>query len=421
MTIKGAPATATARIERSYITSVDKGQFQVVDDFSNAAGIKMSSNNVPNSDMNFLTAVTSTFPAAVSLVNHDPVQKAALLTWDSKAGIPFLETNLTKINTGMNVSANPTLQFRVGRVQENPAKLNMTPMTTDFSVQLVGLGDPADTTGSLNVGQYAQVGEIRGPASSAKAAALNPNWQTIRIPLNAFPGGKITAAAATKNLHGVGFTFNKTTTGAIYLADVRLSRYDDSGLLKSCCPPVSSRRFSNEIAANAWGDPSIAATPVATLAATLAATPGATPTPSQLIIHSATLLTPIAASTPLPILGATGVELQISSASGFPVENESLILTIGGNAFDFTGTAFDRFGYALGDIGTIIFTLTDAEYTTVYMSAGGSGSSPVNVEAYVHYGYDPSNEVWDLGMVTLPPPLSLGIEPTPTPVATATP
>ncbi len=113
-------AMATARIERSYISAVDQSQFLVVDDFSNKAGIGMSSNNVPNTNMNFMGASIETRP-----VNHDAGQKAALLTWNASAKgspTPFLETNLTAVGSGKNLAKDypalaplTTLQFRVGR------------------------------------------------------------------------------------------------------------------------------------------------------------------------------------------------------------------------------------------------------------------------------------------------------------------
>ncbi len=267
------------------------------------------------------------------------------------------------------------------------------------------------------MGQYAQVGEIKGPASWFWAS-LNPNWQTIRIPVSAFPAnpadGKVTAAVVAAKLHGVGFTFNKTNTGAIYLADVRFSTFGSG--LKTFPPSISvSRSVPNEFAANAWGGPSIAATP----GATLAATPGAMPTPSQtqFLIHPATVDDVTAAAD--YAMGSPVVEIQLSSDDGFPAVDEEPVLTIGGNAFDFTGQAFDSSGYARSDDGTIIFTLTVDQYTSALNEQSSAGGS--SVEVYVHYGEDPSYEVWDLGQVTLPSLSSLGIEPTPTPVVIPTP
>ncbi len=435
-----ADNTKTTRIERSYIPAVDKGAFLLVDNFSalGAGPLTSTPSGSPNdsanltSDENLSNANLGkalgniiglpglgAFPNPdKGLVFHDVGQTAALLKWDSTAGTPFLQTNLTKAApvAGVNVLANyTTLQFRVGRELENPPTLNKTQMTTNFSVQLVGPTnnvDPtdkkADSTGTVQVGKYTQVGEIRGPAGVSALPTLNPNWQTIRIPLTDFPpiNNFVKAAVAEANVHGVRFTFQPTKTGAIYLADVRFTPF---GLGANKFPAVGSRRVSNEIAANAWGDPSMAATPVAT------PTPGAT----QLINHPATLNpSDITASSSLDILsGAPGVEIPISSDDGFPASNELPILTIGGTAFDFTGLPFFRSRYPRSDDGTITFTLTIDEYT----SALNEQSSAGTVEAYVHYGFFPSYEVWDLRQVALPSLASLGIVLTPTPVATATP
>src|SRR5262249_18315739 len=116
----------------------------------------------------------------------------------------FFEAIWAPPSLGRDIRSHVTLDFRVARKPHNP--LNKDPIT-DFSVEL------EDASGHFsNEVEVCNFASINGPGNS------NPVLRTVRIPLTAFTGIDMA------KVHGVRFIFNRTNTGAIFLANIRLNR-----------------------------------------------------------------------------------------------------------------------------------------------------------------------------------------------------
>src|SRR5262249_17638757 len=130
---------------------------------------------------------------------HDPTQKAGVISWTAPGG--FFQTNSQAPGVGADISGYATLDFRVSR------RSLADPSPTNFSVQLVQSG--GGLPGAVQVSSY--LGAIGGPPRGHQIL------RTIRVPLTDFPGADLT------DVRGVRFTFDRSASGSINLANVRLS------------------------------------------------------------------------------------------------------------------------------------------------------------------------------------------------------
>ncbi len=150
-------------------------------------------------------------------LDHDQAQRAAAIVWTAAGRERLFQANWTPPGSGRDIAAYRTLEFRVSRrcdeFCDDPDPLNRTP-ATDFSVQLVqpdGRPSPA-----VRLSDHFA---LRGPVGVGDDffQVVHPILATARIPLSAFGPG-------ITSVRGVRFTFDRTPTGAVYLANVRLSR-----------------------------------------------------------------------------------------------------------------------------------------------------------------------------------------------------
>ena len=341
----GIPATVTDETGKvqPYPTRSDRGftppvTIKVFEDFTGPTGT--SSYGFPNQASN-ITITHTTVP------NHDSSLRAARISWSTSGSNTYFQTNWTAAGNGLDISSYTTLELRVSR-QSNALNSDSP---TDFSVALMGPLNMGSGTRKLSsyidpnfVGQAGHQSYLQGPVGSTDGGP-HPILQTVRIPLADFPGWGF----VSKSVHGVRLTFDQTSKGAIYVANIRLST-----------DPVTE-------------------TPVQD-AADLVEQVQQEPPARQISVRLGAI-TGLRRGAGLPQLGgASGVEIEIASLEIFPVRDAMLTLRIG--AKDFTLSR-----YADSDLHRVVFSLTDAEFAGV-----SSGDSVM-----VQYGPKPAGAVWDCG------------------------
>jgi hypothetical protein len=346
----GIPSTVTdeSGATQPYPTRSDRGftpavAIKVFEDFTGPTGT--SSYGFPNLSAG-ITITHGRMP------DHDSSLRAASISWNAGTAIHYFQTNWTAAGSGADMSAYTTLELRVVRQSSN-----LNPSTpTDFSISLAGSNSMG--TGPVNLSDYTDpnfAGHsgnqslLNGPVGSTEYGA-HTTLQTVRIPLADFPGWE----AAKRNVHGIRFNFNRTTQGAIYLANIRLSN-----------APVNLARQQGAQDTEQ------------------AVQQGETQSPAQapsVRLHSGV----VASVRQVPALaqraGVSGVEIEIVSANAFPVRDNLLTLNIGPKYFTSSR-------YASPDLHRVVFSLTAAEYAAV------SPAAPVVVQ----YGKTPRGEVWNCG------------------------
>jgi len=294
--------SSITRVDRGYTDSPSSSVTRVLEDFTGVTGT--SSFGFPN-DASGITIFHGGVP------NHDPVQRSALITWTAPAG--YFETHWTAAGSGNDISGYVTLDMRVSRRFDD---LNGGANTvTNFSIQLA----QADGTLSSPV-QLSSYTNLTGPVGAG--ALRHPILQTARIPLSDFAGADLTL------IRGVRLTFDGSSSGAIYVANLRLSTLGASG---TPAPPGQPLTASSVIAFS---------TP-----------PAATPYAGSIEVRYTR-----AAGSPVANRMTSGlspqnaqVELVVRSAQKFKVGDALPTLQVGDRRL----TA-SRFGTG-GDTGTLIF------------------------------------------------------------------
>lgn len=344
----GIPANVTDEngAVQPYPTRADRGftppvTIKVFEDFTGQTGT--SSYGFPN-DASNITIVHGTVP------NHDPSLRAGRISWTAAGSNTYFETNWTAVGHGMPTSSYKTLEIRVSRQNSS---LN-TDAPTDFSISLRSSGNFNTGTVKLSkyldpnfVGQSGHKSLLQGPVGSTDGG-LHPILQTVRIPLTDFPGYGNSIAG---RVHGVRLTFDQTGSGAIYVANIRLSNFS-----------VTS------------GDAPDAGDLIEEAQQT-----GGSTVPD--VIRHPAVITSLSRQSAPQLGGASGVEITIASPEVFPVRDAMLSLRIGTK--DFTLSR-----YVGGDLHRVTFTLTDAEFASL----------PAGAPVVAHYGKTTaSGHVWDCG------------------------
>ncbi len=346
----GIPATVTDETgtTQPYPTIADRGftppvPIKVFEDFTGPTGT--SSYGFPN-DASNITIVHGTVP------NHDPSLRSGRISWTTAGPGTYFQTNWTPVGQGLFLTGYTTLELRVSR--QNSSLNTTTP--TDFSISLQSPDHISRGSVKLSsyldpnfVGQPGNQSNLKGPVGSSDGG-LHPILQTVRIPLRDFPGF---ATALGTRVHGIRLTFDQTASGAIYVANIRLSNQ----------PVTLSREEGNVEDAIELMQQSpaqvVALTGVVTSVQRLAAVP--------------------------QLRGASGVEIAITSDDAFPARDAMLTLRIGEKSFTLSH-------YVGGDWHHVVFSLTDAEFASV------SPGDPVTV----YYGTKPTGHVWNCGTLTIP-------------------
>jgi hypothetical protein len=323
-------------IDRGYTDTPDRDVILPIEDFSGPNGT--GSSGLPTTARNISVNHGS-------LPSHDESQRAAAITW-SGDGVGLFQTDLTAPGRGQSIAGFETIEFRVSRrcleFCSRPHPLNGNG-PTDFSIQLVR------PNGSLSAPvRLARYLDLRGPVGAAfdpfgDYIELHPILQTARIPLRAF------GLPPDSLIRGVRFTFDGSPTGAIYLANVRLS--ERSARL------AAPARVA--VASAAPAPEQVAAAATAPAAATLAA-PAAMS--AQIVaIRRAGAAAPAAASTAeVQAMASTpAIEIEIAADRTLPVTNSLPTIAIGDHRVQQS-----RF---VGQGGTerLVFTLDAATFASL--------------------------------------------------------
>jgi hypothetical protein len=266
--------------------------------------------------------------------SHDATQRAASVDWNTPGG--FLQLNDAAAGVPIDVSAFRTLEFRVAlrcpeSVQSAQSVCSDDPDPTgdvDFSISLANSNGTSSSL--LPLKSYAVV---RRPVGSS--FTLNTILQTVRIPLADFTGANLS------QFRGVRFTFNKTASSSVFLANVRLDKANAgpggldvalsglSGSSSAVMEPISAAETNRIVAIRSTQAPSDSS--------------GSQP----------------------------AVEIELYSSRAFPIGGALPVLTIGTNSFNLSR-------FAGHGSHSLIFTLPDAQYSAlqdgaeVRVKVGGS-------------------------------------------------
>ncbi len=262
--------------------------------------------------------------------NHDVTQMAGAVTWnlDTQAspGTPFYQINIAQKGSGEPILPYLTLEFHVALVRPDGS---LTP-----SVHLASLAT------------------VQGPVGGS-GDNLHPILQTVRVPFYAF-------STLSGGYAGVRFTFDRRRSGAIWLADVRVSSSADMLL------PFLSPDTTLPLAASTQIPPSSAG--IATSAAgrtTTIASGGAVPI--TLAGGSVVAIRPAANAAPgqvdQPAVSSSDVEIELASQAPIPVRDSLLTLKIDG-----ADLTVSRFGDG-GRTDRAIFSMSRSRFDSMPQGA----------------------------------------------------
>ncbi len=326
--------------ERSFSESADFGPTVAIDDFTGTDGV--SSTGVPNQASRVTTAHQA-------VQNHDVTLKAEALSWQQPQVDPsatYFQANWSAPGVRTFVPYD-TLEFRVAlqctAVSSTnpcgaPSPLNVGAVN-DFSV---ALARPDGTLSrAVRLSDYAT---LQGPVGGG-TQNLHPILQTVRIPLADFEpaSGSAGPVSIAPPLRGVRFAFDQTASGAIYLANLRLSR-----------PAGVQAQLTADLAGGAGllqqasaSQPSSG--PSASGPASSEPAPTA-PVPTQGRVMA--LSRAAAGATPM-------VDIELQSTAAIPVRNSLLTLLVDGREM-----TLSRFGED-GDTRRVIFSVPQGEFDAI--------------------------------------------------------
>lgn len=294
--------TKITQVDRDFTTSPSLLEAEVVDDFDretglNSSGYENGSQQIKIQHKNWIS-------------RH--VQRVATISWEAASEKTFFEAIWTASSVGRNIQGFSTLDFRVAR-EKNALNKDAS---TDFTIRLQDA--QGHFSNAVAVSQYALV---NGPGSR------NQVLKAVRIPLTAFTGIDLTA------IRGVTFIFNKTQTGAIALANIRLHRrlgLGEAQLTKNLIPSYAEKLTDAPLEARVL--------PVERVPAKQNA---------------------IRVLQKRALSGEATVEIIVSSQVPFPAMNRLPILTIGDKEF-----TLSRYS-DVSELKELTFTLTAKEYQSV--------------------------------------------------------
>jgi hypothetical protein len=193
------PATLTTltRVDRGYSDTANSSITQVFEDFTGVTG---------QSTYGFSNDSSGIIISHGGVPNHDSSQRAAMILWEAAGG--YFQTNWADVGSGNDISTYQTLDMRVSR-QFNTLNGAIDSLT-DFSIQLA-LADGTYSASVLLSGYTNLTGPVGGPNGTR-----HPILQTARILLSDF-GADLT------QVRGVRLTFDQSDSGAIWVANIRLS------------------------------------------------------------------------------------------------------------------------------------------------------------------------------------------------------
>lgn len=336
--------TSVTRVDRGFTDSPSPDITTVFDDFPATGGNERLTSNI-----------TLTFGTVPNHDAGDPYgrpgqQRAAAISWTASGANTFLQSNWSAAGTGRDISSQRTLDLRLarqcvavaGRACQQASPLNPAG-PTNFSIRLAladgTLSDPVLLT------DYT---DLRGPVGGGFTSnPFHPILQTARIPLEDFGNADLT------QVRGVRLTFDGTTTGAIFVANIRLSNISGSG------------------EAGGAGDSSGDSEQPATSGGLV----------KNENITEGNLITVRSVASANALADQPGYEIEVTSGREFPVRDELAVLRIGAQSF-----ALSRYPDT-GDTHTLIFTLTPEQFANTVATD----------EVTLQYGFGEPNVRWSFG------------------------
>lgn len=302
--------TRITQIDRDFTASPGATEMSVLEDFDKETGINSSGN------MNEMQQIRMTHKLLITSPRRQHPQRVADLSWLTSGERTFFKAILTKKGEGKNLLNYATLDIRLSRQVDG---LNTDPFT-DFSIQL------EDATGQLSTAVLlSNYTHLNGPGSR------NPVLKTVRIPLRAF------SRVNFSKIHGVKFTFNKTKTGAIYLANIRTNRQRGVGKENQTVESVYMTNLIPQLM-----DASVS------------------PTIVPVSVNTIKIIRRVKSSY---LSGKTAIEIVLASQVPFPAMNSLPILNIDNKEFKLSRYSDFK------ELKEIIFTIPEDEYKNLTKSA----------------------------------------------------
>ncbi len=355
---------SVGRVDRDFIPAFELTKVLRVDDFTSQTG--KNPNGPDNEAMNVTVKHNG---------NAEP--PVANVQWTQGGADRFFQTNFAEAGKGINVTSFDFLDFRVGRIMQDPEQELAN--AVDFSVQLV-----ADDESVSKLVPISNFTRLQGPPSDGTELT-----QTVRIPIASFGTFKLAKA------RGVRFVFDKTAKAKVRLAHVRFG--------------VSAEKISG------YGSmPLVAIQPIARAAALLTGndvplmdTLPAETTPPELILPSnsngpqllstpfelpvprvrssttqrrASWMKPRKISRSRQLQGEAAIEMIIESPELFPVMDSLPVLNIENRLFPISRYPSN------GKTHSLIFTIPKDAYELL----------PALGRAQVQYGLKVPSRVWEL-------------------------
>ena len=393
----GLPSTVTGAdmVQSSLPTRVDRGFTSSpsadwpIEDFTAATGTseRLIPHDVPNIEINHINGqpiggidCPDPLLPLKYIPNHDQDQRAASIAWSRGGADVYFQVNLAKPpSAGFDTTAiaefgaAKTLEFRVARrvVIPPPNKdkdgncslltpIKIDPLnnaaSTSFSIRL----EATDGTisGPVNLQDYMAGANLAGPVGMLtwQTPEIHPILQTVRVALSDFTGSDV----ILHKLKGVRFTFDRTDSGAIYLANIRFGKTATAPLIQTA---TSTQR-------------SMASLSHATASRTLQ-------TRATTFTASITSIRSVASAAALN--GANGVEIEISSDQAFRIRDAMLTLYVGGKSFSLSR-------HPDGDMTRVVFTLDENDYASI----------PDGSVASIRYAGSPSELAVEVGKLVKP-------------------
>ena len=357
--------SSVTRVDRGFTDSPNSNVTLTFEDFDKPTGT--NSYGVPNDASNITIKHSEctgnpTTPCPLSVPNHNTgdvafygprfgQQQTAAISWTAAGSNTYFQTNWKPTGQGTDITGFQTLDLRISRrcmglVTVVPSCDHTNPLnttdSTNFSIRLVQAN--GDLSDPVPLNAYTDLTGPVGGMLSDGTANLHPILQTVRIPLGDFANVNLT------QIRGVRLTFDDTPTGAIYVANIRLSTL--TGLKDGTFAAAGVRKQGAS---------------------------GTMASASNITTGKITRIHRIGAA--LALAGEPGVEIEVTSDTGFPVRNELAVLRIGSQLISVTRYPDN------GDTHTLIFTLSDQQFALT-----NSGD-----EVWVQYGVGEPNVRWSFG------------------------
>jgi len=189
-----------AFIDREFVIGIDDS-ILFLENFSKIFPAGSGGFNHVISSVNFVNQTLSP---------HDSTRKVGKFSWSSSSSEDhFIQFNIADPIKGIDISLFKSMDISIARAISS---LNNQTEPTDFSIRLVFPNNIFSS--SVNLSNYlALLGPVGGSGN------VRPVLQTAKIKIADFKESN----ANLKNLVGIQFLFNKTNTGELYIANLRLS------------------------------------------------------------------------------------------------------------------------------------------------------------------------------------------------------